>query len=126
MKFIEHCCRSSHYAFDIIECGKSSCTVCKPVCLPPDVFKKLHHLPHPTPKDDDHYLPFSDVFGTETSEKHRPSYNVKESKQKTLPFYASVQQHVKNIQMMVECEDGGFFTQNAKLKRRHGLGCRGV
>ncbi len=68
---------------------------------PPDVLI-------PTPKDNDDYLPFSDVFGTETLEKHRPSYNVKESKRKTLPFYASVQ-HVKNIQMMVECEECGLW-----------------
>ncbi len=24
-KFIEHCCQASHYTFDILKCGKSSC-----------------------------------------------------------------------------------------------------
>ena len=108
LQFIEHCCRSSHYAFDILKCGKSSCAICKPVRLSPGVFEKLHHLPHPTPKDDDHYVPFCDVFGTVTTEKHCPSCNAKRSKKNTLPFYASVQ-HVKNINLMVECEECGLW-----------------
>jgi hypothetical protein len=108
LQFIDHCCCSSHYAFDILKCGKSDCTICKPVRLPLDIFNKLSHLPHPTPGDDNHYAPFSEVFGTDTSEEHRPSCNVKQSKKNTLPFYASVQ-HVKNIEMMVECEECGLW-----------------
>ena len=108
LQFIKHCCQSSHYAFDILKCGESSCTICRPVRLPADVFRKLNHLPHPTPGEDNHYAPFSDVFGTNTSEEHRPSYSVKQSKKNTLPFYASVQ-HVKNIEMMVECEECGLW-----------------
>lgn len=61
------------------------------------------------PGDDDHYLPFSDVFGQNTSEMHRPSINKKQavdsgSKQKSLPFYATVQ-HVKNTGLVVQCEE---------------------
>ena len=47
------------------------------------------------PDEDNHYFPFSDVFGTQTTEEHRPSLKKKPSKtKKSLPFYASVQ-HVQ-------------------------------
>ena len=107
MEFISHCCQSSHYTFDILKCGNVSCTLCSPVRLPQYVFKALHHIPHPTPGNDGHYLPFSEVFGTNTSEEHRPSFKknpsiISKRVKRKLPFYASVQ-HVKNSQLMVQC-----------------------
>ena len=108
MEFMTHCCQASHYTFDILKCGIDSCTICSPVRLPPEVFNTLRHFPHPTPgNDDDHYLPFSQVFGTITSEEYRPSYKrraASESKRvkRKLSFYASVQ-HVRNSQLMIQC-----------------------
>ena len=97
----------SHYAFDINKCGIDTCHICKRIHLPENIFKKLHHLPHPVPGEDDHCTAFSEVSGTDTSEEHRPSYRTKPlSKKNTLPFYASVQ-HVKNAELMVECEECG-------------------
>ena len=60
----------------------------------------------PKPGDDGHYLPFSDMLGQPVTEEHRPSFQQKTSRQKkkSLPFYASVQ-HVKNAQLMVQCEE---------------------
>ena len=49
------------------KCGESNCKICKPVRLPRDVFDKLHHLPDST-ADGEHYKPFDDLYGTETSE----------------------------------------------------------
>ena len=102
-EFMKHCCRSSHYSFDILKCGSASCTICRPVRLPTDTFKMLHHLPHPMPGEDDHYTPFADVFGKPTTDEHRPSLQQK-PKKKSLPFSASVQ-HVRNTGMMVQCEE---------------------
>jgi len=105
-EFIDHCCRMGHYTFDILKCGKENCKICKPVNLPRHVFDTIKHLPFPMPGSDGHYLSFSDVLSKETSEEHRPSFKKKPSnaKKKTLPFYASVQ-HVKNSQLMVQCEE---------------------
>ena len=102
--FIAHCCQPSHYSFDILKCGSESCTLCRPIRLPKDVFDKLHHIPHPTPGADDHYLAFSEVFGKDTSDNHRPSLTAKKSRKNTLPFQASVQ-HVKNAMLMLQCEE---------------------
>jgi hypothetical protein len=109
--FVQHCCEANHYSFDILKCGSSTCYLCKPIRLSEDVFKQLRHLPHPTPGDDGHYLPFSEVFGLTTSEEHRPSFKKKKEVQKksnhqknSLPFYGSVQ-HVKNSQLMVQCDE---------------------
>ena len=44
------------------------------------------------------------MFGTKTSEEHRPSSKRKSQKDKTLPFSASVQ-HVKNTDMMIMCDE---------------------
>ena len=103
VNFIAHCCRSSHYSFDILKCGSPSCTMCKPPRLPGEVLEKLHFLPHPTPKEDGHYAPFAEVFGKATSEEHRPSLKQKIRKN-SLPFYASVQ-HVRNADIMLQCEE---------------------
>lgn len=83
--FMQHCCQASHYTFGILKCGKESCDLCKPVRLPQDVFVQLKHLPFPVPGKDGHYLPFSDVFGAETSEEHRPSLKQQKSRSKSLP-----------------------------------------
>ena len=64
----------------------------------------MHHLPDPHPSTDDHYKSFSEVFGTDTSEQYRPSMKAKPRKEKTLPFYPSVQ-HVRNAEMMLLCEE---------------------
>ena len=103
MEFMSHCCHSSHYSFDILKCGIASCSLCRPVRLPMDTFKMLHHLPHPMPGEDDHYAPFADVFGRPTTEEHRPSLKQK-PKKNSLPLSASVQ-HVKNTEMMVQCNE---------------------
>ena len=56
------------------------------------------------PGNDGHYLPFEDVYGTATTEEHRPRMRTQNSRQKSLPFTASVQ-HVKNANMMMQCEE---------------------
>ena len=68
---------------------------------------KLEHLPDPMPGSEGHYKPFNEVFGTAMSEHHRPSLNNR-GKKKTLPFSASVQ-HVKNIEMMLCCDECGMW-----------------
>ena len=73
LEFMDHCCQCRHYSFDILKCGSPACTVCKPPCLPEEVFSKLHHLPDPVVGDDHHYLSFEQVFGTNTTENDRPS-----------------------------------------------------
>ena len=49
------------------------------------------------PAEDGHYKKFEDVFGTETTEEHRPSFQKICKKQ--LPFNLSIQ-HVKNCNTM--------------------------
>ena len=82
--FIQHCCSSSHYSFDILKCGSAECQFCSKPRLPMDVFVTLQHLPHPTPGEDNHYKMFSEVYGTKTSEEHRPSLSAKNPKKLSL------------------------------------------
>ena len=105
-KFVAHCCRERHYFFDVLKCGASECEVCNPPRLPVSVFMSLRPLPDPMPGVDDHYKPFSEVFERETTEEHRPSLKRKPRQDRGLPFYPSVQ-HVKNTEMMLQCEECG-------------------
>ena len=63
-------------------------------------------LPDPIPGQDEHYLPFKELYGTQTTEGNRPSLTKKSKKQKTLPFVASIQ-HARNVNMVVQCEECG-------------------
>ena len=102
--FMSHCCQSRHYSFSIKKCGQSSCTSCKPIRMPSELFDQLHHLPDPIPCPGGHYKPFSEVYAIPTTEEFRPSLQLKKSKQKTHPFTASVQ-HVRNVNVMIQCEE---------------------
>ena len=86
VNFLYHCCRQRHYFFEIKKCGESSCTICKPVRLPDDIFRGFMHLPDPTPCSDGHYKPFTEIFGKETSENHRPSLQKKPKKRRLFHF----------------------------------------
>ena len=101
-QFIDHCCRKRHYLFEVRKCVSSDCTICKPPRLPVEVFETFHSLPDPTPGDDNHYTPFHDIFGQQTSEEHRPSLTLKQSR-KTFPFSASLQ-HLMSVV-------GGFWRE---------------
>lgn len=102
--FYEHCCVTRHYFFSIKKCGQEGCEVCKPVHMPKDEFMKIKHLPDPMLGEKDHYLPFCVAFKKNTSECDRPSLAKTSKKLKPLPFSASVQ-HVKNIGVMLQCEE---------------------
>ena len=84
-ELISRCCHSSHYTFDILKCGKETCRMCKPVQVPPHIFRNLHHIPHPTLGEDNHYKPFSEVFGSLTTEQY-PSLGQMCKGKNSLPF----------------------------------------
>jgi len=92
-----------------------------------ETFSKLHYLPDPVPREDDHYKSFDELFGTDTTEVHRPSLSsLRTSKrEKTLPFVASLQ-HVRNMDLVIQCDDCGLwrllYSQKKLSKRdRHDL-----
>ena len=53
-----------------------TCTYCLEKRLPFEVFSCISWIPDPVPKDDTSgkYLPYEEVIGTETTDKHRPSF----------------------------------------------------
>ncbi|XP_070547345.1 uncharacterized protein [Ptychodera flava] len=72
--FLNHCTVRRYYYFMISKCGDISCKLCKPPRLPQDVFQGIHKLPDPVPTEDgDHFKSFEELYGTETTEKFRPS-----------------------------------------------------
>ena len=83
--FIQHCCQSSHYTFDILKCGDNNCALCKPVRLPKEVFDKIKHISLPKPGADGHYFPFPDLLGQPITEEYRPPLQQK-AKEETPVF----------------------------------------
>ena len=102
--FNSHCCQVQHYSFTIKKCGLSSYTLCKLVCMAKQDFEQLSYLPESTPGEDGYYQNSLKVYGTPTSEEHRPSLQSHKRRQKSLPFTVSVQ-HVRNPDTMIQCEE---------------------
>lgn len=111
-EFLEHCCKSRHYFFSIKKCGESTCTICRPIRCPTEVFEQLHHLPDPVPGEDLHYISFEKLYGTPTTEDHRPSFKDAKAKKKdkvtiakvkhSMPFCPSAVR-AKNVGVVVNC-----------------------
>ena len=102
-EFFEHCCFERKYVFGIKKCGKTDCHICKPPRLPVDIFKELHHLPDPTPDDPLHYKSFGDLYGTLTTEKHRPSVKNKSGRlAHGIPFTPNAQT-ARDLVLCSEC-----------------------
>ena len=102
--FLTHCCQIRNYSFCIKKCGADGCKICQPVSMQLDVFSQLRFLPDPmiNPSSPEHYLSFDAAMQTKTSEKDCPS--LQRQKKKTISYSPSVQ-HVKNVNVMVQCED---------------------
>ena len=66
-------------------------------------FRSIHFLPDPVIGSDDHYVPFTDVYGTDTSKNECPS-PIHGRKMKTLTYSPS-EQHVRNAGVLVQCDE---------------------
>ena len=99
--FMKHCCVRRHYSFQVKKCGSDSCSMCRPPRLPKTVFDTISVLPDPVPAEDGHYKAIDQLLGTPTDGSFRPSL---QKAKKTLPLSASIQ-HVKNVDMMLQCEE---------------------
>ena len=111
-EFLEHCYTTRHYFFSIKKCGESTCTICRPPCCSPEDFEQLHRLPDSIPDEDLHYKSFEELYGTQTTEDHRPSFKNAKTKTKkgmtttkakhTMPFCPSAIR-AKNVGITVSC-----------------------
>ena len=73
-RFLETHTVRHHYIFQIKKCNACDCEFgCKPT-LPSEIFSALEWIPDPVYcPTSGHYLPYSDIWGTKTTEKDRPS-----------------------------------------------------
>ena len=102
-KFLSHCCYERKYVFGVKKCGQDGCKICKAPRLRKEVFDELKHIPDPMPTDDQqHYQPFASVYGTFTTEKHRPSLKTDSKGGHGIPFSPSAQT-ARGIVMCCEC-----------------------
>jgi hypothetical protein len=77
---MEHCCKARHYFFSIKKCSELTCTICRPLYCSPEDFEQLHYLPDPVPGENLHYKSFEELYGTQTTEDHRPSFKSTKAK----------------------------------------------
>jgi len=75
---------SRHYFFQIKKCGIIDCNICKPLRSDEFDFSQVHSLPDPVPiADKTNYKQFVNVYGTITTEQHRPSLINQQQKKKS-------------------------------------------
>ncbi|CAB4376372.1 unnamed protein product [Rhizophagus irregularis] len=103
VEFINTHCRARAYSFQIKKCNNPTCLYCKPIRLPLSEFNTLSFLPDPIPSQD-HYATFQDVYGTETTEKYRPTYMKSQASAEPIPKSILV---VSKIRGYINCEDCG-------------------
>ena len=102
-EFFAHCCYQRKYVFGVKKCGKLGCAICRPPQLQETIFQELCHIPDPVEDDDQqHYKPFSSVYGTLTTEKDRPSTKCEGKKSHGLPFSPS-SQTARSLIVCSEC-----------------------
>ncbi len=112
-------CKRRHYMFSVMKCTDISCLVCKPPRLPEDVFQFTYPVLVP---NGDCYKDFAAVYGTETSEQHKPSSKDNSgTKSHGMPFSPSAQ-CAKNVGTVIQCSEclkwRLMYTKSA-LKRNH-------
>ena len=100
--------KQRNFLMKMLEQWWIKCTICFPVQLPEEEFAKLKEFPDPVVKDDGHYQSFAESLASDTSEEHRPSLQKRAQKEKTLPFYPSVQ-HVNNCGLLLMCDECGMW-----------------
>ena len=81
------------------------CNICKPIRSDELDFSQVHSLPDPVPKaDKTNYKQFEDVYGTITTEQHRPSLLNQQQKKKRIHIgFGPTAQFVRNVGIVIEC-----------------------
>ena len=69
----------------------------------------LSVLPNPVIGEDSHYASFSTVFGKDTSGSIPPSLNSKKQKGTQSLGFNATQQHAKNTNTVIQCEECGMW-----------------
>ena len=100
--YIKHC-RDIHYLFSVKKCGVADCKYCLPPQLEVEEFETLHHIPDPVPNGE-RYHPFDKLYGTETSERYRPSLSSNTKADKGMPFNPT-KQTALNVGHVIQCEE---------------------
>lgn len=72
-KFMVDHLRLTTYSIAIKKCEVDECPFHGSVIIPPNIYNDIHFLPTPTLISSEKYKEFEDVYGTEPSEKDRPS-----------------------------------------------------
>ena len=81
------------------------CNICKPIRSDELDFSQVHSLPDPIPTANKaSYKEFSDVYGTITTEQHRPSLiHQQQKKKRTHIGFSPTAQFVRNVGIVIEC-----------------------
>ena len=98
-KFLESHCKITCYMFSVIKCTDVACITCKPPRS--SFYHNLHHLPDPMPAGNEHFKSFDELYGTQTSEEHRPSL-IPTRKAHGMPF-SPTGQTGKNTGTVIQC-----------------------
>ncbi len=104
-EFFDKHCQIRHYSFCITKCKDSACPYHNEPRLPPQLFAKLHPLPDPIlAQDVSHYKTFHEVYGTPTTDVHRPSLKSQQKISHEVPFSPSAASACR-VRRVVQCDE---------------------
>ena len=115
-EFYKKHCLDRHYMFSVKKCTETECKFHQAPRIPD--FDKVHHIPDPIP-DGEHYKPFSELYGTETTGRYRPSLTTRANPDEGIPFVVS-KQTALNVGQVIQCDECGKWRlvhANAKLQK---------
>ncbi len=69
----------------------------------------MHPLPDPIIGEDGHYKEFAEVFGTESLSVIENSSSQKRKRMKNSLGFNATQQHVRNVDTVIQCEEGDMW-----------------
>ena len=112
-------CVLGHYMFSFKKCSNTNCSI-SDICKNKHIegfFASLHRLPFPMPKiTAGKFKHFNEVYGSSTTQNHRPSLIEKEKSSHQMPFSPS-SQAAKNTNVVVQCDEcGKWRCMYSKLK----------
>lgn len=110
---------STHYSFQLKKCNSCAYCTMNPPRMPENKFEDLHFLPVPLPGENNQYMSFTELYGQNNKEEHRPgaTHNAEENVNDKLRRDLFKNVKVRDVILCSECSKPRCIFAEKKLTR---------